>query len=199
MCGTLQNRYSAPESAVCLSKFQADIAAADHDEVLGQTIQFKDFDIRHRIGFAQARSRRNSRTRAQIQKYPLAFDRSPSSIVEAHLKRFWASESSLAHHQLSAGLLVLLHVDRNQRVDHLALAPAHRLHINRDRPCVRAKFRAMANQIRDLRAPYLVLRRKTIDVRAGAADPPALDHHCLLARPRQMPSQVLSTFAASDD
>src|SRR5580698_1538925 len=192
MCGALQNCYSAPETTERLCKLQANIAASDHDEVLGQPVQFKNIDVRHRLGFAQARSRRNSRMRAQIQKYPLAGNRSRSSIVEIHLKRLWASESGVAHHQFSAGLLVLFHVDRDQPVHHLAFTPPHRLHVYRDRSCDRAKLRAMANQIGDLRAPYLVLCWKTIDVWARAADPSAFDHHRVLARLRQMPGKVLS-------
>src|SRR5262245_7138139 len=60
-------------------------------------------------------------------------------------------------------------------VDHLALALADRRHVGRDGAGYHAEVRALARQMRDPRAPNLVLAGQAGDVGAGAADPPALD------------------------
>jgi hypothetical protein len=54
-------------------------------------------------------------------------------------------------------------------------------------------------EIRNFGAPDFVLAGKTIDIRAGATDPPPLDDYRLLAGLRQMPGKVFSAFAAPDD
>jgi hypothetical protein len=55
----LQNGDPTSETAVRLGKLQTDIAAADHNQMLGQAIQFEQFNIGERPGFREARDRRN--------------------------------------------------------------------------------------------------------------------------------------------
>ena len=64
---------------------------------------------------------------------------------------------------------------------------------------VDAEFSGMVNQVGNLRAPDLVLGWKAIDVGARAADPSPLQHHGGLPGLCQMPGEILSAFAASDD
>src|SRR5262245_11578185 len=75
-------------------------------------------------------------------------------------------------------------------VDHLALALADRRHVGRDGAGYHAEVRALARQMRDPRAPNLVLAGQAGDVGAGAADPPALDDGSPPPRLRHVPSQV---------
>jgi hypothetical protein len=49
----------------------------------------------------------------------------------------------------------------------------------------------MVQQIGDFRAPDLVLAGKAVDVRAGAADPTALDDRNAASRLRQVPGRSL--------
>src|SRR5262245_42173961 len=53
--------------------------------------------------------------------------------------------------------------------------------------------------MRDPRAPNLVLGGQTRDVRAGAADPAALDNGCPPSRLRHVPSQQLAALSAAED
>src|SRR5208282_739224 len=150
-------------------------------------------------GFAQAGGGRDGGVRAQVEEDALADDRARASVVEANLKGFGAGEAGFAHDELSAGFAIVLQVNRDQRFDHLTLAPPDGLHVDRDRTDDGAELTGMACEVGDLRAPNFIFRRKAIDVWAGAADPPALDDHGWLAQLRQVPGEVFSTFAATDD
>jgi hypothetical protein len=55
------------------------------------------------------------------------------------------------------------------------------------------------HEIRNFSAPDFVLAGKTIDIRAGAPDPPPLDNHGAFAGLGQMPGEILAAFAAPDD
>ena len=50
----LDHRHAAAETAVSLGQFEADIAAAEHDQVRGQAIEFEHLDVRERPGVRQA-------------------------------------------------------------------------------------------------------------------------------------------------
>jgi len=60
-------------------------------------------------------------------------------------------------------------------------------------------LRTVTRQMRDLRAPNLVLAGQTGDVGAGAADPATLDDGSPPPLLRQMPSQQLAALAAAQD
>src|SRR5262249_3270946 len=84
-------------------------------------------------------------------------------------------------------------------VDHLALALADRRHVGRDGAGYHAEVRALARQMRDPRAPNLVLAGQAGDVGAGAADPPALDDGSPPPRLRHVPTQKLPALSAAKD
>ena len=50
----LDDRDAAAEPPHRLGEFQADVAAAEDDEVLGQPFQVQGFDVRHRRGGGEA-------------------------------------------------------------------------------------------------------------------------------------------------
>src|SRR5262245_45184209 len=56
----------------------------------------------------------------------------------------------------------------NLGIDHLALALAHRGHVDGDGTRHGAELRGVAHQIRDLRAPNLILTRQAVNVGTGA-------------------------------
>jgi hypothetical protein len=185
--GALEDGDFASETVVRLCKLETNVAATDDDEIFGEAVQLEKFDIGEGLGFAQAGGGRDGGVRAQVEEDALADDRARASVVEANLKGFGAGEAGFAHDELSAGFAIVLQVNRDQRFDHLALAPPDGLHVDRDRTGDGAELTGMACEVGDLRAPNFIFRRKAIDVWAGAADPPALDDHGWLAQLRQVP------------
>src|SRR5262249_8610217 len=57
--------HAAPEAAVRLGELEADIAAAEDDEMLGQPIDLEQLDVRERSGIRQAGDRWNRGMRSQ--------------------------------------------------------------------------------------------------------------------------------------
>ena len=125
--GALEDGDFASETAVRLCELETNVAAADDDEMFGEAVQLEHFDIGEGLGFAQAGGGRNGGVRAQVEEDALADDRARASVVEANLKGFGAGESGFAHDELERRFrLIVLQVNRDQRFDHLALAPAAR-------------------------------------------------------------------------
>src|SRR6476619_1997459 len=87
----------------------------------------------------------------------------------------------------------------NLVVNHVALAPANRRHVDGDGTGHDAEFRGVTGQMRDFGAANLILTRHTGDVRAGSADPSPLHHGSPSARSRHMPSDELATRATAKD
>ena len=50
----LEHRHTTAETAASLCQFEADVAAAEHDQVGGQTIEFERLDVRERPGVHEA-------------------------------------------------------------------------------------------------------------------------------------------------
>src|SRR5262249_12490600 len=61
------------------------------------------------------------------------------------------------------------------------------------------EIRCVADQVRNLRAPDLVLAREAVDVRTRAADPASLDDGGPMPRSGHVPGQQLPTKSASQD
>ena len=88
----------------------------------------------------------------------------------------------------------------NLALDHVALALANLRHVGRDRTGDhRAELRGVLRQMRDPRAPNLILAGQASNVGTGAPDPPALDDGSPPPRSRQMPSQQLAAKSAAED
>jgi hypothetical protein len=87
----------------------------------------------------------------------------------------------------------------NLVVNHVALAPANRRHVDGDGTGHDAEFRGVTSQMRDFGAANLILTRHAGDVRAGSADPSPLHHGSPSARSRHMPSDELATSATAKD
>ena len=85
------------------------------------------------------------------------------------------------------------------RIDHGALAPANRRHVDDDGAGHRAELRAVAHLMRDLRTPNLVLGGQAGDVGTGAADPSPLHDRRASPGPRQLPGQELARFSTAED
>src|SRR6266568_58553 len=91
-----------------------------------------------------------------------------------HLERFRRHKAPVTHDQLGAGRLVIVQMRSDLAADHVALALNNAPHVGRDRTGHHTELRTVTRQMRDLRAPNLVLAGQTGDVGAGAADPATL-------------------------
>ena len=131
--------------------------------------------LRERPGVREAGDWRDRRTRPHVEENPLARQHARAAVAQTHLQRFRRHEPPVPHDQLGAALLVQVQVQSDQPLDHLALALAHLGHVNRDGARHDPELRGMVQQVGDFRAPDLVLAGQAVDVRAGPADPAALD------------------------
>src|SRR5262249_2368435 len=85
-------------------------------------------------------------------------------------------------------------------IDHLALALARTVAMSMATgPVMVPKLCSVAHQIRDLRAPNLILTGQGVDVGTGAPDIPALHDGSPSPGSRHLPSQELATLAAAED
>jgi hypothetical protein len=57
----LDDRYAAAEATICLSHFQGDIPAAEHDQMLRHIVEFQRLDVGKRPGRIEAGYPRNGR------------------------------------------------------------------------------------------------------------------------------------------
>ena len=75
----------------------------------------------------------------------------------------------------------------NLGVNHVAFALANDRHVDGDGTGDRAELRGMACEMRDFRAPNLILAGQAGDVGTGAPDPAAFHDSSSSPRTRQMP------------
>src|SRR5215472_12108739 len=91
-------------------------------------------------------------------------------------------------------------MQRNPILDHIALTLADPCHVGRDRTADhRAELGGMTGQMRDPRAPNLVLAGEACDIATGAPDPLPLDDGRPSPRSRHMPSHILGALATAKD
>jgi hypothetical protein len=130
----LDHRHAAAETVVSLCQFEADVAAAQHDQVLGQPVEFERLDVGERLGAREAGGGRDRRARPHVKENPLARQHARAAVAQTYLERFRRHEPPIPHDQLGAALPVQVQVQSDQPLDHLALPLAHLCHVNRDGP-----------------------------------------------------------------
>src|SRR6266436_1302353 len=184
----LYDRHAATEATVSLGKLETDIATPEHDQMWRQVVEFQSLNICERSGSLEARNARNCRVRSDVKENLVARQHARPAVIQAHLERFWCHKTPSPHDQFGSARLVVLQMHGNQVVHHVALALANRRHVDRDRTGHRAELRGMVRQMRNLRAPNLILTGQAVDVGTGAPDPPALHDGSLSPRSRHMPS-----------
>src|SRR6266446_6173639 len=115
-----------------------------------------------------------------------------------HLERFRRHKAPVTHDQLRAGRLVIVQMRSDLAADHVALALNNARHVGRDGTGHHTELRTVTRQMRDPRAPNLVLAGQTGVVGAGAADPAALDDDGPPPRLRHIPTHQIAALAAAE-
>src|SRR5580704_15979504 len=68
----LDDRNAATEAAICLRHFEADIPAAEDDQMLRHIVEFERLDVCMRCGRIEARHARNCCVRSDIEENLIA-------------------------------------------------------------------------------------------------------------------------------
>src|SRR5688572_3979653 len=194
----LQYGHTRAEPAHGLRELEADIAAAGHDEVLGNPVELQRFDVSQGLAIGESRHFRNCRASAQVEEDPVTRNPSSTAVLRTHFDQRRRDESSFADDQLGTAVCIVLAVDGNQVIDHLPLATTHALHVDADVARGDAEFRSATDQRRHSRAVDHVLAGEAGDVRTGSADQPALDDDGAPRCPGQRPRDVFSRLATAE-
>src|SRR5262249_48662440 len=133
-----------------------------------QVIEPESLDMGQRPGGPAARDGGDCRTRSDVDETLRAGQYARAAIIEMYLERFRRHKAPVTHDQLGAGRLVIVQMRSDLAADHVALALNNARHVGRDRTGHHAELRTVTRQMRDLRAPNLVLAGQTGDVGAGA-------------------------------
>src|SRR5215831_4081086 len=153
-----------------------------------------------RPGGIEAGNARNCRVRTDVEENLVAREHACAAVIEAHLERLRRHKAPGPHDQLAAGCLVEMYMQRNLALDHIALTLADPCHVGRDSTADhRAELGGVTCQMRDPRAPNLVLAREAGDIGTRAPDPAALDDGRPSPRSRHMPSYLLAALATAKD
>ena len=102
--------------------------------------------MRQRPGGVEARNVRNRRMRAQVQENPLAGKDARAPIVEAHFERLGRDETPTPHDQFGATRSVVLQMQLDLAVDHVALSLTHGGHVGFHGTCNRAELPRVVRQ-----------------------------------------------------
>lgn len=159
----LDDRHAATKAPIRLRHLDADVTAAEHDQMRWCVVEVKRADMRQRLGGSQSRHIGNGSVCADIDDHLVAAERACAAIVELHLDRLRANEPANAHDEFRAARCIRLHMKRCFAFDHAALAFAHLCHVDNDGGRRRAKVGSMSRQMRNARAPDFILAGQTGD------------------------------------
>ena len=89
----LDDRHAAAEATIGLRQFEADIAAAEHDQMRRQVVELQRLDMRERPGRLEAGNVRDGRVRSDVEEDLLAGQHARAAVVQAHLERLRRHEA----------------------------------------------------------------------------------------------------------
>ncbi len=116
---------------------------------------------------------------------------------KGNFDRFRRDETSASHDELGTAGLIGVEVEGDLAVDHVLLAAPNLRHVRHDCTRLGAKLSGVVGQMRDARAPDLVLAGQAGDGGTGATDPTAFNDRNALPRSGQMPGEQLATLSAA--
>ena len=141
---------------------------------------------------------RDRRPRAEIQKQPIGDKAARSAFGKLRLDRARGHQEAFGKEVLEVRHRKLLPMDRDQAIDHLALAITYTLHVHGGVFDSHAVRRPPADQIRDLGAADYVLAWQTRNVWTRTANQRALDHDDRPTLLRQVPCEILARLTPAD-
>src|SRR5262245_9456389 len=194
----LDDRHATAEATVRLAEFETDIASAWHSQGWRHVVEFQRLDAGERGRNFQARDVGNHPVCADVDEDLVCVEDTRPPAVETHLECFRSGETAGPHDQLGAAVLVGAPVRVDLPIDHVALALPNLHHVDRDAIGRHPELRAAAPEVGDVRAPYLVLARHAVDVRARAADPLALHDRRVPTGSCQIPGEQLSALSTAE-
>ena len=160
-----EDRHLAAEPLERLREFHADVAPAEHDQMLGDVVELKRFDVRQRRRSGKAGDVGQGRARSEVEEDPLGFD--PSGPFRyLHLDDSRTGEAPFAKDELEVVGAEALAVDLDHPIHQVALALAHDLHVRGDRRDLQTIVAPVPSAVHDLCAVDDVFARKAGDVRA---------------------------------
>src|ERR1700741_4794334 len=162
----LDHRHSRTETPHGLRQFKADVTAAHNDEMLWQTIEIQELNVRHRFRCGCSGQIRDSRARAQIEEYAVTRDHARASAVEGDLYCSGRYEAGRTHNQFGTAGLLKTEVALDLVLDHFSFATLDAGHIDGKRSQFKTEFSCATSKRSDLRAVNDVLAGQAGDIRA---------------------------------
>ena len=186
----------APEAAKHLAELQADIAAADDDQMLRQEIHIHHRAVGEKGHLVQPRDRRPRGPSADIDE-----DLLRAQHLGADLDLPRRDEAAMALIDRAVGLAPQTALDAGGRErDDAVLARLDLGHVDLDRAGdLDAELGPAARQMRRIGAGHHGLGGRAAGIDAGPAEELALDDRDLLPRLRQPPRQRRPRLAGADD
>ncbi len=194
---SVQDGYPAAETAHGLGQFEADITAAEHQQVAGDVVQFEGLDVGERACFRKTRDVVDRRARARADDDIFTAKNPRAAVGQRDLDGLGANETPRTHDELRATLLEIIEVHIDQPINHPALAIAYDRHVDPAVVLGDAEFPAPEKVGSHLGAMNDVLARQTGDVGTRPADVFPLDDRRALSLPGQGPRDILAPFAAA--
>ena len=192
-------RHLRAEAAQGLRKFQADVAAAENDEMLRDAIEIESFDVRHGIGGGHPGSFGDGGAGTEVEEDAIAFDDARAAGIQGNFHFLGGDKARRAHDQLRARLFIKFQVDLDVAFDHFAFAALDAGHIGGERAEIEAEFGGARGVGVHFGALNNVFAGQAGDVGAGAADKFAFYDCGTMAFAGEGPGDVLPCFPASDD
>src|SRR5262249_46580283 len=125
-------------------KLDSDVAAADHEEMFGNLVEFECLDMRERLRLSKTWNRSQGGPGPRTYDYVCAAQLTGGSIRESRLHGSWGYKSSAPEDKLPFGFPVGFQIHLVHAGYHLAFSITHALHVNRVALIGDAKFLASA-------------------------------------------------------
>ncbi len=181
-----------------LRHFQADVAAADDDEVRGQHVERERLDVRERYGFAQARDRWNGGACAKVEEDALAREPARAALA-GNFDDARLDEPPPPEHEVEAALGKGFRIGRDHAGDDLGCAAGDSTHVDGGGFRRNPERAGPTNERRYGCATHQGLGWDAGNVNARAANHPGFHDGHAPAAPGLVHGQGLASFAAAQD
>src|SRR5215470_18522596 len=172
----IDHSHLAAESTHGLGQLYSDIAAADHEKMCGDFLQFECFDVCKGLRLNKARNWFEHSACPGVDDHMGSSELTRGSVRQCGLQSLGANEASGAEDEFRAARLVVVEIHVIPARYHRAFAFAHSAHVDGKVSFGDTELFTSAKVRSNLRTVQDVLAGQTGDVRARPADVLALDH-----------------------